>query len=649
MKMFKEPLSTIPLLIVILLCLCKINVGFTRFRRTIKDHGNETRLIGDCHSVKRFFDSQNITIATLDEPLGNADTICNGKCCNREAEEHLRHQARADFHNLIHHHSRSLQGLLATTADALRETVTALARQSENKTLILFDQVYRSIAVLSRPSIKALYQAMVDYVSPRNTPDTLQQPLSRDMLQERFAEFFMQLFPVAYHHTVNPSQQDFTDKFKDCLYKTMDDIQPFGDIPKQISRSVAKSLEATRVLVQALTLGKTVLDKTDSVLFSGASHHQSNCYRALLRMTHCPKCKGISSSVKTCKGFCTNVVRGCLTEPASELDLAWSGYVETVERLVIAVDGVSDTLGLNAEKAVRQLDTRISDAIMHAMENGPALEEKVRNACGRPEFQPLKDLEPSVTATTVKSGRLSSSSMLEQHINIGANHPQAFSSSHRTSWSTQLHVQLGNFLASVVRSRSFYGTLADNICEEYPDDRCWNGERVGEYVKTVVDSSLLAQKYNPEFTLSASSSSAVDGGSRHDNSNSNTSVLIDQLRHINQVVQSQLILAPDIGMPLADEAFDGSGSGGARVRGGSDNFDDSEYDEKVVYDENNNNDDDDDDDEYMNSSGSGMGPTTLDPSNEEKRPGQEEKPASNSMMLSASIFTFVTVIISLMA
>lgn len=74
MKMFKEPLSTIPLLIVILLCLCKINVGFTRFRRTIKDHGNETRLIGDCHSVKRFFDSQNITIATLDEPLGNADS-----------------------------------------------------------------------------------------------------------------------------------------------------------------------------------------------------------------------------------------------------------------------------------------------------------------------------------------------------------------------------------------------------------------------------------------------------------------------------------------------------------------------------------------------------------------------------------------------
>lgn len=45
---------------------------------------------------------------------------CGGPCCNRETEDRLRHQARADFHNLIHHHSRTLQGLLATTAGALR-------------------------------------------------------------------------------------------------------------------------------------------------------------------------------------------------------------------------------------------------------------------------------------------------------------------------------------------------------------------------------------------------------------------------------------------------------------------------------------------------------------------------------------------------
>ncbi|KAK0097658.1 hypothetical protein PV326_000340 [Microctonus aethiopoides] len=255
----------------------------------------------------------------------------------------------------------------------LSQTVTTLARQSENKTLILFEQVYRSMSLLSRPSIKALYQAMVDYVSPSNTPDTLQQPLT---LQQRFNDFFTHLFPIAYHHAVNPRQQDFTDKFKSCLHMTMDEIQPFGDIPKQISRSVSKSIEATRVLVQALTLGKTVLDRTDSVLFYDTSPQQNACYEALLKMTYCPKCSGHGSSVRPCNGLCINVMRGCLTEPASELDLAWSGYVETVERLVVAVDGRTDPLGLNVEKAIRQLDFRISDAIMHAMENGPALEEK---------------------------------------------------------------------------------------------------------------------------------------------------------------------------------------------------------------------------------------------------------------------------------
>jgi len=190
------------------------------------------------------------------------------------------------------------------------ETVTVLARQSENKTLTLFDQVYRSMAVLSRPSILALYQAMVDYVSPINTPDDLQQPLTRETLQERFIDFFTRLFPIAYHHAINPDRQDFTEKFKTCLYEAMNDIQPFGDIPEEISKSVSKSLEATRVLVQALTLGKTVLDRTDSVLFAASSGSQQDaCYEALLRMTYCPRCKGIGNTVRPCSGFCTNVIR----------------------------------------------------------------------------------------------------------------------------------------------------------------------------------------------------------------------------------------------------------------------------------------------------------------------------------------------------
>ncbi|XP_053987511.1 division abnormally delayed protein [Hylaeus volcanicus] len=605
-----------PVSILILLC-GYFDLVSSRSTRSAQHPENDTDFVStDCERVKPFFESKSITIVATKQnaPEDTGKTTCNGLCCNREAEEQLRHQARADFHDLIHHHSRSLQGLLATTADALRETVTMLARQSENKTLTLFDQVYRAMAVLSKPSIKALYQAMVDYVSPSNTPDTLQQPLSRDMLQERFIEFFTKLFPIAYHNAVNPHQyeQDFTDKFKTCLYETMDEIQPFGDIPKQISKSVSKSLEATRVLVQALTLGKTVLDRTDSVLFSGTSPQQEACYGALLRMTYCPRCKGIGPAVRPCSGFCTNVMRGCLTEPASELDLAWSGYVETVERLVVAVDGRNDPLGLNAEKAVRQLDTRISDAIMHAMENGPALEEKVRKVCGRSELQPSASSDATVTPSdTAATGKSTSSGSLEMHA-------AAPPLTHRTL-QTQLHVQLGNFLASVVRSRTFYGTLADTICEEYPDKRCWNGEHVGEYTKTVVDSSLTSQRYNPEFTITTMSPTTSSYG------NTNTSVLIDQLRHINLILQSQLASAPDSGTLLADEALDGSGSGDRQVWRKKGKGDDIDNDDEDAHS------DDHDDDE---ASGSGMGPTTPDPSVKLNRDNTATAGSSNVLLSS---------------
>lgn len=187
------------------------------------------------------------------------------------------------------------------------ETVTTLARQSENKTLTLFEHVYRSMSLLSRPSIKSLYQSMIDYVSPMNTADNMQQS-SRTTLEDRLTKFFTQLFPIAYHYAVNPNKQDFTDKFKNCLYDTIDKIQPFGDIPKQISYSVSKSLEAMRVLIQALNLGVTVLDEIDSSLFNGKNSRQGICYDGLLKMTYCPKCSGYSS-VSPCKGFCKNIVR----------------------------------------------------------------------------------------------------------------------------------------------------------------------------------------------------------------------------------------------------------------------------------------------------------------------------------------------------
>lgn len=185
------------------------------------------------------------------------------------------------------------------------DTVIALVRQSENKTLTLFEQVYRSMAMLTRTSAVDLYQTMADYLSQKSAP----QP--EQVLRARLDQFFWQLFLVAYHNVIDSSSSNglFTEKFQSCLKVKMMDAEAFGDIPNQIAGSLIKSLEASRVLYQALTLGNAVLQRADSVLVSANSLQQQACYKALLRMTYCPKCKNIASSVMPCSGFCTNVIR----------------------------------------------------------------------------------------------------------------------------------------------------------------------------------------------------------------------------------------------------------------------------------------------------------------------------------------------------
>lgn len=97
---------------------------------------------------------------------------------------------------------------------------------------------------------------------------------------------------------------------------------------------------------------------------------------------------------------------------------------------------------------------------------------QVRTVCGRSELLPADEKSPVSSDAAAKS---SASSNGEVHTAASSLPPHA-----QDDLLNELHKQLGNFLASVVRSRIFYGTLADAICEEYPDKRCWNGERIGE-------------------------------------------------------------------------------------------------------------------------------------------------------------------------
>ncbi|KAK4879035.1 hypothetical protein RN001_007181 [Aquatica leii] len=528
------------------------NVENARIKRTIKNL--------DCDNVKPFFEMRNISVQPFDRPKG---AVCGGQCCSSETETALKMQGQMDFAALLRHNSRSLQGLLNSTATMLQNHVMELASQSENKTHILFSHVYQQMSILSKDPISTLYKDIRQCIQVNGTQD----PFSTTDIDIKASvmRFFTDLFPLVYHQITKTLNKDFSADYKKCLKEIIKEVQPFGDIPRQLSQSLSKSSEATRLLLQAFDIGIEVLNTTDTLLTEDSGKGNVECHHALMKMTYCPKCLGLAGKEKPCSGYCLNVLRGCLTKYVAELDSPWNSYVEAIERLVIAVKQHNNEVGVNVDLVIRGLDTRISEAIMNAMEKEHEIDVRVKRACGPAK---LSD-ENSLLSTTSSPNAISAGSK-----------PRLVAST-RAFPASPVN-QLQQFLTSIAKSKGFYGNLADSLCKdesfaEPKDIHCWNGERVGEYTKTVVDLGLSMQKYNPEVKPS------VD----LQHLDPRVANLADKLRHVYQMIIAALGAA---GLPESDnfmqsDSADGSGSGG-----GPDFTDDS------------------DDGDARSGSGSGLGP-----------------------------------------
>lgn len=233
------------------------------------------------------------------------------------------------------------------------------------------------MADISREPVEDLYKDIRNYISV-DSPDGKQLSAIPERMVDSVNSFFRELFPLAYHHSADISvTKDFTVAYKDCLKKSIESISPFGDIPKQIAQSLSKSLEATSMLLQAFRIGSEVLNTTDTLLIDEHGPENSECHDALVRMTYCPRCQGLKNS-RPCSGYCLNVLRGCITKYVAELDLPWNGYVEGIESLLNAIRKSNNDAGVNIDVVIKDLDTKISSAIMNYMAKVKEIDDKVR-------------------------------------------------------------------------------------------------------------------------------------------------------------------------------------------------------------------------------------------------------------------------------
>lgn len=169
-------------------------------------------------------------------------------------------------------------------------------------------------------------------------------------------EFFDSLFPLVYSHLINPGFPDPSVEMTECLRAARRDLKAFGNYPKMMMTQVSKSLQATRVFLQALNLGIEVINTTDHLKFS------KDCGRALLKMWYCSHCQGLLMA-KPCVGYCGAVMHGCLAGVV-EIDHHWREYISSLEGLTKGMHGIYDM-----EHVLLNLFSLVRDAVVYVQKN----------------------------------------------------------------------------------------------------------------------------------------------------------------------------------------------------------------------------------------------------------------------------------------
>ncbi|RMC19798.1 hypothetical protein DUI87_03363 [Hirundo rustica rustica] len=153
----------------------------------------------------------------------------------------------------------------------------------------------------------------------------------------------------------------------ECLRAARRDLKVFGNYPKTMMTQVSKSLQATRVFLQALNLGIEVINTTDYLKFS------KDCGRVLPKMWYCSHCQGLLLA-KPCAGYCGAVMQGCLVGDL-EIHNLWKEYIESLEGLTRGMHGVYDM-----KHVLLSLYSMVHHAVVHMQKN----EGKLLKALPRP-------------------------------------------------------------------------------------------------------------------------------------------------------------------------------------------------------------------------------------------------------------------------
>ncbi len=229
--------------------------------------------------------------------------------------------------------------------------------RARNATETVLTDVYKIPPRYRYAPLESLFMDLQAYVRRREVN-----------VRESVTMFFDELFPLVFHYQLEDSTRtEMSEDYRECLMEIHQQLvpRPFGEVPHQLAHQLSRSLQFPRTFIEALNLGIETINTTDHISLD------TQCTRALTRLRYCGSCDN-HVGARPCRNFCYNVMRGCLAT-VTEIDRHWNEYVDAIKALT--TQHTRDVY--DAESILHDLSRRISEAILHAMENGHKFYPKV--------------------------------------------------------------------------------------------------------------------------------------------------------------------------------------------------------------------------------------------------------------------------------
>ncbi|XP_042351052.1 glypican-6-like [Plectropomus leopardus] len=423
----------------------------------------------NCSEVREACIGKGFSFANvpLQEIPGEHLRVCpqGNTCCTQEMEDKFGQQSKQDFENLVDEMSHELRSTFVSRHKRFDEFFLELLENTERSLNEMFVRTYGKPYMQNSEVFENLFAELKRYYTGGNVN-----------LEEMLNDFWSRLLERMF--TLLNSQYAITEDYLECISKYTDQLKPFGDVPRKLKAQVTRAFIAARTFVQGLSVGREVAQRVSKVSSTPA------CIRALTKMMYCPFCQGMPS-VKPCKNYCLNVMKGCLANQA-DLDPEWNLYIDALLLVAQRLEGP-----FNIESVMEPIDVKISEAIMNMQDNSAQVSYRVFQGCGQPK--PAGMTRSTRGVSDVFNARFRPYSPEERPT---------------TAAGTSLDRLVVDIKEKLKLSKKFWSNLPEAMCVEdrvtagnASDEECWNGHSKGRYFPEVQKDGLTNQVNNPEVVV----------------------------------------------------------------------------------------------------------------------------------------------------